>query len=299
MKSIPEITIEALIQRYEVLLLDAYGVLVHSAGTLTGAAELIAKLNQTAKSYYILTNDASRLPTTTAAQFQSKGLAIEPDRIITSGSLLKDYFAKNRLADSRCVVLGPEDSVRYVQLAGGEVVPPKERFEVLVIGDESGFPFVETVDIVLSGLIHKLDKGEKVHLVLPNPDLIYPKSDHVFGITGGGIALILEAVLRQRYPTRSNLQFDRLGKPHVAIFEEALRRSGTRDMVMIGDQIATDIQGAQAFGIDSVLVGSGITNRDTVTTDDHLLPTYAIPSIMHDHPDRSTVQRSMKKRRTN
>jgi ribonucleotide monophosphatase NagD (HAD superfamily) len=70
-------------------------------------------------------------------------------------------------------------------------------------------------------------------------------------------------------------------------------------MVMIGDQIATDIQGAQAFGIDSVLVGSGITNRDTVTTDDHLLPTYAIPSIMHDHPDRSTVQRSMKKRRTN
>ena len=53
MKSIPEITIEALIQRYEVLLLDAFGVLVHSSGTLAGAVELIARLNQTAASYYI------------------------------------------------------------------------------------------------------------------------------------------------------------------------------------------------------------------------------------------------------
>ncbi len=291
-----EISIEALIDRYEVLLLDAYGVLVHSSGTIAGAVELITKLNQIAKAYYILTNDASRLPTTTAAQFQSMGLAIEADRIVTSGSLLKGYFANNQLADSRCAVLGPEDSVRYVQLAGGEVVPPEEGFEVLVIGDESGFPFVETVDIVLSGLIHKLDNGETVHLVLPNPDLIYPKSDHSFGITGGSIALILEAALDQRYPARSNLQFDRLGKPHAAIFQEALRRSGTRDMVMIGDQIATDIQGAQAFGIDSVLVGSGITNRETITTDDHLLSTYAMQSIMHGHQDHPTGQLSIGER---
>jgi len=285
MKDIPEISIEALINRYEVLLLDAYGVLVHSSGTLAGAVELITKLNRAKKPFYILTNDASRLPTTTAVQFQNMGLAIEADRVITSGSLLKGYFANNQLAGSRCVVLGPEDSVRYVELAGGEVVPPGESFEVLVIGDESGFPFVETVDIVLSGLIHKFDKGETVHLILPNPDLIYPKSAHSFGITGGSIALILEAVLNQRYPARSSLKFDRLGKPHAAIFEEALRRGGTRNMIMIGDQIATDIQGAHAFGIDSVLVDSGITNRGTITVDDHLIPTYAMLPIMHSHPN--------------
>lgn len=296
MKDIPEISIEALINRYAVLLLDAYGVLVHSSGTLAGAVELITKLNRAEKPFYILTNDASRLPATTAAQFQNMGLAIEADRIITSGSLLKGYFAKNQLAGSRCVVLGPEDSVRYVQLAGGQVVPPKESFEVLVIGDESGFPFIETLDMVLTGLIHKLDNGEKVDLVLPNPDLIYPKSDQGFGITGGGIALIFEAALHQRYPGRRDLQFARLGKPHAAIFKEALRRSGTRDMVMIGDQIATDIQGAHAFGIDSVLVGSGITNRDTLTIDGHLLPTYAMQSIMPGQPNRPTGQIPMGER---
>jgi HAD superfamily hydrolase (TIGR01450 family) len=280
MAKLPEITIGTLIDRYEVLLLDAYGVLVHSSGTLAGAAELITKLNRAAKPYYILTNDASRLPATAAARFQSMGLAIETDRIITSGALLKGYFAKNRLTGSHCVVLGPEDSVRYVELAGGVVVPPQETFDVLVIGDESGFPFLETVDTVLTGLIRKLDHGENVHLVLPNPDLIYPKSDRGFGITSGGIALILEAALHQRYPGRSNFHFDRLGKPHAVIFKEALRRSGTRDMVMIGDQLATDIRGAHAFGLDSVLVGSGITHTETITGNYHLQPTYTMQSII-------------------
>ena len=279
MDKLPEITIETLIDRYEVLLLDAYGVLVHSSGTLAGAAELITKLNRAAKPYYILTNDASRLPATAAARFQSMGLAIEADRIITSGTLLKGYFAENRLTGSRCVVLGPEDSVRYVESAGGVVVSPEEAFDVLVIGDESGFPFLETVDTVLTGLIRKFDHGENVHLVLPNPDLIYPKSEQGFGITGGGIALILEAALHQRYPERSTLRFDRLGKPHAVIFKEALRRSGTRDMVMIGDQLATDICGARTFGLDSVLVGSGITNTETISVDDHLLPTFTMQSI--------------------
>jgi ribonucleotide monophosphatase NagD (HAD superfamily) len=209
------------------------------------------------------------------------GLAIETDRIITSGSLLKGYFAQNRLTGSRCVVLGPEDSVRYVELAGGLVVTPDDEFDVVVIGDESGFPFLDTVDSVLTGLIRKLDHGENVHLVLPNPDLIYPKSDRDFGITGGGIALILEAALQQRYPGKCNLHFDRLGKPYDVIFKEALRRSGTRNMVMIGDQLATDIRGARAFGLDSVLVASGITNMHTITVDDdHLLPTYAMQSII-------------------
>ena len=80
MAKLPEITIETLIDRYEVLLLDAYGVLVHSSGTLTRAAELITKLNRAAKPYYILTNDASRLPATAAARFQSnvqKGFYID------------------------------------------------------------------------------------------------------------------------------------------------------------------------------------------------------------------------------
>ena len=98
---INKITIEKMITKYSVLLLDAYAVLVHSSGALPGAARLIDTLNRTKKPFYILTNDASKLPATSSKLFQSFGLAIAPDQIITSGSLLVDYFAAKLTITSR------------------------------------------------------------------------------------------------------------------------------------------------------------------------------------------------------
>ena len=279
MARIKNINIEKLTARYSVLLLDAYGVLVHTAGALPGAAQFIDTLNRTKKPYYILTNDASKLPATSAELFQSFGLAIAPDSIITSGSLLTDYFARHQLKDLPCAVLGPEDSARYVELAGGRVVAAQDPFEVLVIGDESGYPFLETIDTVLSGLFNTFDSGANVHLVLPNPDLIYPKADQGFGIASGSIALILEAALQRRYPWRPELKFTRLGKPHAAIFKAALERSNTMNMVMIGDQLETDIRGALEFGLDAVLVGTGIATIMPDEADRSLQPTYFLDSL--------------------
>ncbi len=276
---VPQTTLADLIEGYEVLLFDAYGVLVHSQGALPGAVELIQTLNRMAKPYYILTNDASKLPATAAAFFQQHGLALTPDRIITSGSLLLRYFAAHRLRGARCVVLGPEDSVQYVREAGGRIVPPAETFDVLVIADEYGFPFLETVDKLITSLFRELDHRREVHLVLPNPDLIYPRTDHDFGFGAGSIASMFEGALRMRYPQRTDLQFARLGKPGEALFAEARTRSGTRNMVMIGDQLETDIRGARAFGLDAVLIETGVTREAFATLPVRLRPTYRLGSL--------------------
>ena len=279
MNRIPEVTIETLVARYEVLLFDAYGVLVHSEGALPGAAELIQRLNHIEKPYYVLTNDASKLPTTAAMRYQGYGLALDPDRIVTSGALLKPYFAKHHLMEAQCVVLGPTDSVRYVEQAGGRVVSPTEVFDVLVIADDSGFPFLETLDLVLTSLCRALDRRQEVQLILPNPDLIYPSADQGFGFGPGSIAGMFEAALRVRYPHRTDLRFTRLGKPHEGLFEEALSRSGTRNMVMIGDQLETDIRGAIDFRLDAIWVGTGVTVEPPATGLPHLRPTYRMHSL--------------------
>ncbi len=203
----------SLLERYQVLLLDAYGVLVDSEGALPGAPELIERMNRSGKPYYILTNDAARLPTVSAARFQGFGLAIPSDRIITSGQLLHDFFSTRRLAGTRCIVLGPAESYAYVQETGGCIVPPGEPFDVLVITDERGFPFLDTVDTALTALYQKLDRGEAVHLVLPNPDVVYPKGGRGYGVTSGGVAAMLEAAIHSRYPHRTDVRFARLGKP--------------------------------------------------------------------------------------
>ena len=150
---IPSITIDAVLDRYEVILFDAYGVLVHGAGPLPGAADLIARLNQAGRRYFIVTNDASKRPSSAAQRFQGFGLAIDEAHILTSGLLLTPHFAAQALIGARCAVLGPADSARYVEDAGGVVVPPDEPFDVLVVGDESGFPFIDWADAALSSLL--------------------------------------------------------------------------------------------------------------------------------------------------
>lgn len=272
-------TIDELIERYSVLLLDAYGVLVGTAGALPGARALIARLNRAGKPYYLLTNDASKLPETASRRYRGFGLDIAPDRIVSAGALLGPCFAERGLNGSRCAVLGTADSVRFVEHAGGVVVPPGEDFEALVVCDENGFPFLEGIDRTLSTLYARLDRGDDVDLILPNPDLVFLKSAGEFGIASGTMALMFEAALALRYSGRGDLRFLRLGKPHAAIFEEALRRSGTRDMVMIGDQLATDIRGARDFGLAAALVAGGISTGIPASLPDRLRPTFLLARL--------------------
>jgi glycerol-1-phosphatase len=275
----PLTSIEQLIERYDALLFDAYGVLVHVSGAMPDAPKLIKRLNRIEKPYCIVTNDASRLPNKAAARYRSYGLDVDAENIITSGGLLPEYFAKHGLRGSRCVVLGPADSRRYVELAGGEVVPADAVFDVLVIGDESGFPFLDTVDMALSTLFKMIDAGRPIHLVLPNPDLIYPSGVDSFGIAAGAVAMLFEAALRRRYRDRPGLEFARLGKPYPHLYEAAMARCDTRDVVMIGDQLETDIAGANGCGIDSALITTGVSIDDLASLPEKLQPTWWIKSL--------------------
>ena len=96
-----EATIGELVGRYSVILFDSFGVLADSFGSYPGAVELIEELNRTGKSYYVLTNDASALPDTRSERFRRMGLDIAPEAIITSGSLLVDYFRREGLIGRR------------------------------------------------------------------------------------------------------------------------------------------------------------------------------------------------------
>lgn len=277
--SIETIDIETLIERYEVILLDAYGVLVNSEGPLPGAGALLDRLTFTGKPYYVLTNDATKPPQVAATRYRRFGLPITADRIISSGSLLVHYFRQHQLGQAACAVLGPEGSAYYVEQAGGRIVATAAAFDVLIVADQTGFPFLEGVDAALSSLIRRIDAGGSVHLLLPNPDLIYP-SPAGFGITSGSVALILEAALRLRYPHRDDLRFITLGKPEPPLFAEAARRSGGSSMVMIGDQLATDIAGANAFGIDSALLLGGVSADNGQLHRLPHRPTYLLHSLL-------------------
>ena len=277
-RSAPQTTLSQLIDGYDALLFDAYGVLVDSAGARPGAKQIIDLLNRIRKPYYVLTNDSSRLPSTSARRFQSLGLDIETERVVTSGILIGPYFRDHDLVRSNCAVVGTEDSIKYVSDAGGRIVTLSDRFDTLVLGAPPDEGFARGCEAVMNALFRRLDEGATVHLILMNPDLIYPAGPDSFRLGVASLALVIEAALQLRFPERPDTSFIRLGKPYSPIFEEARRLSGTMNMVMIGDSAETDIRGANSFGIDSVLIETGLSKTaDSLPSETR--PTYRMPSL--------------------
>jgi ribonucleotide monophosphatase NagD (HAD superfamily) len=272
-------TINALLDRYDGVLLDAYGVLVDARGILPGAAALIGELTRRGTPFAIVTNDASRSRGTWSARFAGHGIAIEPERMVTAGSLLAAYFRERGLSGARTCVLGTADSVAYVREGGAEPIAlaPGMELDALAVCDDSGTPFVEGIGLAFSAIVRAVDAGRSPALVLPNPDLVYPKGDREYGFTAGSMALVIEAALARRFPARSP-RFDHLGKPAPHLFVEGQRRIGAARVVMIGDQLETDIAGARAAGIDSALLLSGVSRWPGAATSG-IAPTYLLATI--------------------
>jgi len=282
MNPVPHTTVRHLLDSYSVLLLDAYGVLNCGDEVLPGARELLSHLHENGRQYWVLTNDGSRLPDTASRRLLGLGLAIPPERIITSAALIAPYFAQHGLAGAHCVVLGTEDSHRAVRDAGGLVVAADtcQRADVLVICDEGGYPFLPTLNAALNLVFRTIDDlGAPPVLLQANPDFLFPRAGGRFGFTAGSIAMLLEQAIALRYPDLDEVRCDRLGKPFPAIFEEAHRRSTTMSMLMIGDQLDTDILGAVSFGIDAALVASGLHRPGQLHANAVARPTFLLSSL--------------------
>jgi len=271
----PAVTIRELLERFDGILLDAYGVLVDASGMLPAAGALLDELARRGTPYLVVTNDASRLPATVARRF---GGRVPPERIVTSGSLLPGYFRSRGLAGARTLVLGTEDSCAYVREGGGVPVPLAAGMEidVLAVCDDDGTPFVEGIERALSAVVRGVERGAPPVLVAPNPDLVYPKGDGELGFTAGAMALVIEAALERRFHGRAP-RFDRLGKPEPHLFAEAARRLALAPdrLVMIGDQLETDIAGARAAGIAAALL-EGVSRWDPSAT---VAPTFLLATI--------------------
>src|SRR5262249_14383574 len=101
-------------------------------------------------------------------------------------------------------------------------------------------------------------------LVATNADASYPAPDGLW--PGAGAILAAITTTTRATPTV-------VGKPERGMFEAAAARCGARHPLVVGDRLDTDIRGAAAAGMDSLLVLSGAAAAgDLLDGDD--LPTF-------------------------
>lgn len=263
---------------YDLFLFDAYGVLVVTNGSLPGAAEMLQSLRDKSKEFLVVTNDASKLQETASMSYGSRGLEIEPSRIISSGLVLEQYIRSNKeLHRKRLVVIGTDDSREYARRGGAIPVRYDQDFDGIVFADGAD----ENFNVLFEPLFNRYQKyvceGVLLPLIMANPDMLYPRGGNEFGWAIGAYAKMFNDILKTRFPHHEEFPWVYLGKPYNPIYELALSKFPGKKALFIGDTLETDIAGANAMSLDTLLITTGVSGIPDATKS-NLLPTYTMHS---------------------
>ena len=281
------VSIDHLVESYDAIAFDSYGVLVDGIDPLPGAIEFTDRLNRIGKPWLLATNDASRLTDHRVEVMSDQGFGITTDQVISAGALLGTYFEERGLIGMQCIATGSGEAVEFVRLAGCDPVPLTSDDDMsasLALAGITGYDWSAATSDILTLIIRRMDAGIPLHLVVPNPDVLYPDGLDRFSIGPGGLAEMIETAVSRCFGDDDAVKFTKLGKPYAPMFDAIKERlNGYERIAFVGDQLHTDIAGANQAGLDSALIGTGITRwndaSDLEDVPDSMMPKLLLPSM--------------------
>jgi phosphoglycolate/pyridoxal phosphate phosphatase family enzyme len=238
----------AVLGRYGAFLVDVDGVLTRGNDALPGAAEAFAALRSLGRAL-VLTNNSTRSRRGLAEHLETLGFAVCPDDILGSAFLAARYLARH-YGPVDVWVLG-EDGVRdEMRLAGHRLAARPGDAAWVVAGMDRGVTYAK-----LAQALRALVGGARI--LATNEDATFPTAE---GLVPGAGAIV--GALRGMGFAAEHV----VGKPSPAAFEVALDVLGlpANRVLMIGDRLDTDIAGAQAAGLDSAFILSGVDSFDDI-----------------------------------
>jgi HAD superfamily hydrolase (TIGR01458 family) len=190
--------------------------------------------------FALITNTTSRTRSAIAATLADAGFPVSAEDVLTAPAAAAAYLREHR-PDARCLLLNSGDIAD--DLGGVELVTDDPTI-VLTGGAGPEFDYA-----ALNSVFGHLQRGAELFALHAN----------LFWRTANGLELDTGAFLlglEQAADTRATV----LGKPAEAFFRAALSGLGADDparAVMIGDDVESDVIGAQRHGLTGVLVRTG------------------------------------------
>ncbi|MEO5889365.1 MAG: HAD-IIA family hydrolase [Ferruginibacter sp.] len=263
---------------FKAVFLDSYGVLKNYKGLIDGVQETVDFLRKKDIAIRVLTNDASRSQEQQVKSFEQLGLTgLQTNEIITSGMMAK-HFLQHKITEGKIAYLGTENSARYILQAGLEHISISDinmdkldDIAALVFLDDEGFDWNTDINKTINLL-----RSINIPAIVANSDKLYPVSKNDVALAIGGIARLVEGMLGRK--------FIYFGKPDTQMFTYAynrLKRLGPftkKEILMVGDNLHTDILGGNKFGVKTALVLSGNTSESSV--DQQIMSTGIIPDFV-------------------
>ena len=227
---------------------DLDGVVYAGPKARPHAVESLNRAGETRRLGYI-TNNASRRDASVAAHLRELGLAAtRSEDVVTSPQAAMRLLRERVPAGATVLVVGGDGLVFELEKAGYIVTRSADEGPSAVV---QGFaPEVGWGQLAEAAYALALPEDEGgIPWIATNTDWTIPQARGIAPGNGTLVSAVHTAVGRLAVVA---------GKPERPIFDEAVDRFGARHPLFIGDRLDTDIAGAQAAGIDSVLVLTGV-----------------------------------------
>jgi NagD protein len=243
-------------------IIDMDGVIYHGNKLLPGVNEFLAWLENSGKKYLFLTNASERTPKELHEKLKRLGITVGEDHFYTSALATAGFLASQK-PNGSAYIIGDAGLIHALYSVGYTInnVNP----DYVVVGDTHGYNFEKielAVNLVLRG----------ARLIGTNPDVSGPVENGITPSTKALIAPIEIATGKKAYF---------VGKPNPLMMRIALRKLGVKreEAIVIGDRMDTDIRCGLESEIDTLLVLSGITERDDIDKFPYR-PQYVLNGVM-------------------
>jgi HAD superfamily hydrolase (TIGR01459 family) len=238
--------------RYDLFLLDQYGVLHDGQRLYAPVSGTIAKLAAEGKAVIVMTNSGKRSEAN-RRRLAGMGLPLEPSQVVSSGEVAYQAIAQGELGPPfirgrKAFIVGRRgDDYGFDGLDLTLASSPDAADFLLILGSNAPEWGIPAYRNFLRGAAQK-----NTPALCCNPDLEM--------LTPTGTQPAPGAIARAYEQMGGNVTY--IGKPERRIYDYAIKLAGQPDrsrVLAIGDSIPHDVSGARGAGISVALVLTGLS----------------------------------------
>jgi HAD superfamily hydrolase (TIGR01459 family) len=229
---------------YDAIFCDVWGVLHNGVSKFAPAESALCEMRTSGRPVILVTNSPRRA-SSVATFLDSIGISSDAfDAIATSGDVTRALI---EAAPSRLFHIGTEAHRELFDGLEIDLVGEDDAKAVLVTGL---FDDNRETPADYAALLGRLAE-HRLPMICANPDIVAQRGDRMVWCAG--------ALARDYAALDGKVQL--AGKPFAPIYDFAASRIGGIDgkrVLAIGDGLATDIKGANDYGLDALLILEGI-----------------------------------------
>jgi 4-nitrophenyl phosphatase len=232
------------------LLIDLDGVLYRGQTPIPDASRFVSWLRESGIGFSLVTNNSTLRPEEYAEKLDAMGISVNPAEVFTSAQATAAYLERLRPPPARAFVIGEPGLAGALTSVGIDCV--QERPDCVVVGLDRKLTYEKLAIATLA-----IRAGAR--FVASNADRTLPTERGLLPGAGSIVAALTAA---------TGIEAVTVGKPKPLMFRMAIEGLGApvEEVAVVGDRLDTDIEGAAAAGLRSILVLTGVASREDVAT---------------------------------